>query len=184
MQDLIGYAIKNGITLQKEGHCQFCGSGVVGGVFECHDNVHHLAEILDFSNPLYYLTRFLSVDAMALQHCEIHGKWNNHVHLTRLFLILEKNLDWDYAKTPLLSNVVNEYKKDKKEFLTPPPAKQRGKLTTSDLLLAVTPNDCVSTVRQWAKDVYVSFASHHALIVSIADVFIDRYCFGRPYKSC
>ena len=115
MQDLFDYAKKSGITLQIDGCCQFCGSSVSGGVFECHANCYHIAEILDFNNPLYYKTRFLSVDAMALQHCEIHGPWNNHIHLTRLFLIFEMGIDWNYSKTPLLSAIINQYKKYKKE---------------------------------------------------------------------
>ncbi|KAA5538674.1 DUF5946 family protein [Adhaeribacter rhizoryzae] len=126
MQDLLDYAKKNGITLQHEGNCQFCGAKVSQGVWECLSNINHIAELLDFNNPIYYVTRFLSVDAMALQHCEIHGPWNNHIHLTRLFLIFEKNVAWDYSKTPQLSNIINHYKKNKSEFLTPPPPTKKA----------------------------------------------------------
>ncbi|KAA5539663.1 DUF5946 family protein [Adhaeribacter rhizoryzae] len=175
MQDLIDYAKKKGITLQHEGPCQFCGSHVSQGIWECLDNVHHIAEILDFTNPKYYVTRFLSVDAMALQHCEIHGPWNNHIHLTRLYLIFEKNVAWNYSKTPLLSNIINHYKKNKKEFLTPPPLTKRGSLTTSDLLIASTPDECMKIVREWAKEVYLSFKPHHTLAASIANNYIKKY---------
>ena len=175
MQDLADYARKNGIILKNDGRCQFCGSNVSRGVFECLDNVHHITEVLDFNNPIYYVSRFLSVDAMALQHCEIHGPWNNHIHLTRLFLIFEKNVEWDYSKTPQLSNIVNHYKKNKTEFLTPPPLMQRGKLTTSDLLTATTPEECMDIVKKWAIDVYDSFNNHHALVSSIANIFIEKY---------
>ncbi|KAB7727918.1 hypothetical protein F5984_19320 [Rudanella paleaurantiibacter] len=175
MQDLIDYALKNGITLQSQGDCQFCGANVAGGVFECHANAHHLVELLDFNNPLFYQTRFLSVDAMALQHSEIHGPWNNHIHLTRLFLIFEKEVQWTYLKTPLLSVVINQYKKNKKEFLTPPPLQHRGNLTTSDLVGLTSTQDCVRLVRQWAMDVYTSYSDHHHLVSLIADTFLTRY---------
>ncbi|WP_152267954.1 DUF5946 family protein [Agriterribacter humi] len=175
MQNLEDYAKKNGIVLQGEGPCQFCGAPVARGVFECHSNLHHIAAILDFNDPSCYLTRFLSVDAMALQHCELHGPWNNHIHLARLFLIFEKNIAWDYAKTPLLSNIINQYKKNKTAFLMPPPLQQRGRITTSDLLNAYNSEDCKEIVKQWAKEVYDSFGMHHSLISSIAGVFIRKY---------
>jgi hypothetical protein len=175
MQDLLGYARKNGVILEGSGPCQFCGSKVSGGVFECLHNVDHIAQVLDFTNPAYYLTRFLSVDAMALQHCEVHGTWNNHIHLTRLFLIFERNVQWDYAKTPQLSTIINHYKKNKTAFLTPPPLKHRGQLTTSDLLTATSPEEGMDIVKKWAIEVYHSFNSHHSLVSSIANVFIAKY---------
>ncbi len=175
MQDLLDYALKNGIILQEKGNCQFCGAEVTGGVIECHNQVHHLADMVDFNNPAYYVTRFLSVDAMALQHGELHGPWNNHIHLTRLHLILKKKVTWTYAKTPLLSNIINQYKKNKTEVLTPPPLTQRGNLTTSDLIKITSPAECVAFVRQWAQEVYTSFNQHQALVATIADEFLVTY---------
>jgi hypothetical protein len=92
MQDLFDYAKKSGIELMSVGRCQFCNSNVSRGVFECQDHLNQSIQILDFNSPIYYETRFLSVDAMALQHCELHGPWNNNIHLTRLCLIFEKNI--------------------------------------------------------------------------------------------
>ncbi len=54
------------------------------------------------------MTRFLSVDAMALQHCELHGPWNNHIHLARLFLIFEKNVAFIFI-FEVLEAVKNAY---------------------------------------------------------------------------
>jgi len=175
MQDLFDYARKAGIELKSVGACQFCNSAVSRGVFECHENLSLLTEILDFNNPIYYQTRFLSVDAMALQHCELHGPWNNHIHLTRLCLMLEKNIYWDYSKTPLLSNIINIYKKDKKESLMPPQPAERGKLTSSDLLTASTPEECITTVKCWASAVYYSFHNHQSIISSIASNFLNKH---------
>lgn len=175
MQDPLDYARKNGIQLEDKGPCQFCGSMVSEGVFECLDNVHHIVKVVDFNNPIFHATRFLSVDALALQHCEIHGPWNNHIHLTRLFLIFEKNVRWDYSKTPQLSIVINQYKKNRREFLTPPPAKQRGKITTSDLLSSSSPEECVLIVKKWAVDVYNSFNAYHSLASSIGHTYLAKY---------
>lgn len=175
MQDLLDYAEKNGITLQNEGNCQFGGAQVSQGVWGCLSNIHRVAEILNFNNPIYYETRFLSVDALALQHCEIHGPWNNHIHLARLFLIFEKNVAWDYSKTPQLSNIINHYKKNKKAFLAPPPLTKRGRLTTSDLLTASSPGECMKIVREWAREVYISFKIHHTTVRLIGENYIKRY---------
>lgn len=175
MQDYISYAQKHGIELFKEGACQFCGADVKGGVFQCHENAHHLSQVLDFNNPQHYQTRFLSVDAMALQHCELHGPWNNHIHLTRLYLIFENGIAWDYSKTPQLSNVINNYKRNGSQPLTPPPCGQRGKITTSDLLQTASADEAIVKVREWAADVFDTFKEHHALISSLAKMYLDKY---------
>lgn len=175
MQDLFDYAKKSGIELKNVGRCQFCNANVSGGVFECHGNLNCLTKILDFNNTIYYETRFLSVDAMALQHCELHGPWNNHIHLTRLCLIFEKDIKWDYTKTPLLSNIINAYKKDKREFLTPPPPGERGNLTSLDLLKESTAGECINLVKGWAHEVYHSFSNHHALVSLSANSYLNRY---------
>ncbi|MBG9374616.1 hypothetical protein I5907_00090 [Panacibacter sp. DH6] len=175
MQDFIFYAERHGIELLKAGSCQFCGAHVEGGVFECHGNAHRLSEVLNFNNPEHYETRFLSVDAMALQHCELHGPWNNHIHLTRLFLIFNCNISWDYSKTPQLSNIINKYKKDRSEWLTPPPQQQRGKITTSDIVKVVSVDETIVKVREWAAEVFYAFKPHHALVSSIAQMYMDRY---------
>lgn len=175
MQDYIAYAKKQGIELRSNGPCQFCGANVSGGVFKCHGNSHRLSELVDFNNPKHYEIRFLSVDAMALQHCELHGPWNNHIHLTRLFLILKNNVTWDYSKTPQLSNVINNYKKNKAESLTPPPFGQRGKTTTSDLLKATSADDALAIVRRWAEEVFDAFKQHHVLVSGIAKMYLDKY---------
>lgn len=175
MQNPEDYAKKNGIVLQEEGPCRFCGAPVSRGVVECHSNLHHITTIIDYNDPACYLTRFMSVDAMALQHCELHGPWNNHLHLARLFLIFEKNIAWEYAQTPLLSNIINQYKKSRTTFLIPPPLQHRGPITTCDLLNARNSDECKEIVKQWAKEVYDSFSMHHGSISSIAGIFIRKY---------
>lgn len=175
MQNFITYAERHNITLLPEGPCQFCGAAVSGGVKQCHENTQHIADILDFNNPALYQTRFISVDAMALQHCELHGPWNNHIHLTRLCLIFEHAVQWDYSKTPQLSDIINAYKKNKTETLQPPPPKQRGNITTSDIIKAQTIDETIAIIHQWGKAVYDSFKEQHEVIVPIVKMWMERF---------
>lgn len=68
------------------------------------------ASLLDFSDPANQLTRFLSVDAMSLQHSEVHGRWNSHVHLARLRLVLVDGIVSRYPFTPLLSAATDSFR--------------------------------------------------------------------------
>lgn len=174
MQDITRYAAKYGISLSDCGDCQFCGCRATRGVFECHENTYRISELLDFNDSRYHLSRFLSVDAMALQHSEVHGPWNNHIHLARLFLIFEKGIDWDYAKTPILSNVINEYKRDKKEFLQPPPPKQRGEITSADIAGVENVYDCVKGIHSWAHAVYCAYSVHHSAVAQLSENFLMK----------
>lgn len=175
MQDFIDQAKKNNITLINSGNCQFCGAAVAGGVLECMNVYNNIQELLDFSDPSFHVPRFLSVDAHALQHPEIHGRWSNHFHLTRLHLILVKNVKWDYQKSPLLSNYLNEYKVNRStEKLIPPPLLQRGNLTAQSLANATTAKQCVELIVEWAEDVYQTWSTHHGVVSRIAEGFIEQ----------
>ena len=173
MQDFIDQARKNVVTLFDKGKCQFCGAGYQRGIFDCMDNYNNGLAHLDFNNSEYHISRFLSVDAHALQHPEIHGRWSNHFHLTRLNLILDKNQHWDYRKSPLLSDYLNEYKLERpNEFLAVPRPLERGNLTAKDLTKATTADECVELIKKWAGEVYCAWSSNHSLVSQIADGFI------------
>jgi hypothetical protein len=176
MQDFIDQATKNGITLIDSGKCQLCGADTIGGIYECVSLYSTGFNLLDFSKIESHISRFLSVDAHALQHSEIHGRWNNHFHLTRLHLILKLDYKWDYNKSPLLSNYLNGYKKDKNnEILIPPKPMERGSITTIDILNnAKTESECKDLIKQWALTVYNSWANYHNLVDIIAKGFIDK----------
>ncbi|PJJ79726.1 DUF5946 family protein [Mucilaginibacter auburnensis] len=172
MQNWQTYAEKHGIKLLDKGPCQFCGAPVLNGVAECHQNVHHIAEILDYNDPANYITRFLSVDAMALHHYEVHGPWNNYIHFARLVLIFENKVDWNYSLTPVLSDVVNDFKRTHKPITTPPTVGQRGSITTVDLLTANTPNPCQQIVKDWAYSVYKAFYNYKPAVEPIVAAFM------------
>ncbi|MES2558179.1 MAG: DUF5946 family protein [Bacteroidota bacterium] len=175
MQDFIDQARKNGVILLDTGRCQCCGADYPRGIFDCMDNYNNGLELLDFTNASYHPSRFLSVDAHALQHPEIHGRWSNHFHLTRLHLILALQQQWDYSKSPLLSAYLNEYKANSPdEFLLVPQPQKRGTRTAKDLAQATAPEECVALIREWAEDVYHAWSANDALIGPIADGFIAQ----------
>jgi len=182
MQDFIDQANKNGVTLLDNGMCQFCGADYQRGIFECMDNYNSGLEHLDFNDAENHLFRFLSVDAHALQHPEIHVRWSNHFHLTRLNLILDKKQTWDYKKSPMLSDYLNAYKLNRpNEFLTIPKPLDRGKVTAKDLIKATTGDECVELIKKWADEVYHSWSSSHSLVSQIADGFLDNIYNGKTH---
>lgn len=108
------------------GVCQFCGAKFLSGIHECVEDYSNGLQLLDFSNSEHYLSRFYSVDAHALQHPEIHDRWNNHFYLTILYLIFEKNEVWDYVRSSPLCVYLKNYKtKNATEIIIPPSAKRR-----------------------------------------------------------
>ncbi|MBU2903901.1 hypothetical protein KO529_03820 [Arenibacter algicola] len=174
MQDFIDQARKNGVALLDKGKCQFCGADYQNGVFDCMDHYNKGLELLDLNNSEYHMTRFLSVDAHALQHPEIHGRWSNHFHLTRLNLILDKKVQWDYQKSPLLSNYLNKYKLSRPhEILELPKPLERGKITAKDLNKATSEDDCVELIKNWANEVYFAWSFNHSLVAQIANRFLQ-----------
>lgn len=184
MQDFIDQANKNGVTLLDHGMCQFCGADYRRGIFECMDNYNNGLELLEFDNPEYLVSRFLSVDAHALQHPEIHGRWSNHFHLTRLNLILEKNQTWDYKKSPMLSDYLNAYKANRpNEFLSIPKPLDRGKATAKDLIVATTASECVQLIKKWADEVYHSWSSNHSVVSQIADGFLEKHGIEKTHRG-
>ncbi len=183
MQDFIDQANKNGVVLLDKGRCQFCGANYQKGIFDCMENYNNGLQLLDFNNPEHHISRFLSVDAHALQHPEIHGRWSNHFHLTRLNLILDKQQNWDYKKSPLLSDYLNNYKLNAaNEFLNSPKALNRGGITAKDLGNATTADECVELIKKWAKEVYHSWSSSHSLVSKIADGFLSSNYNGKVHE--
>jgi len=174
MQDYIDLAKKNGVTLLDTGRCQFCGADTKRGVHECLEMFHIRVQNMDFSDTENHLYRFLAVDAHALQHPEIHGRWSNHFHLSRLHLIFKYDIQWTYQLSPRLSNHLKKYRVHKPdEYLIPPDVHKRGTITITDLIEKSTNEaECKDWIRRWAFDVYGQWHNYHGLVDNIAKGFL------------
>lgn len=176
MQDYIQLAEKNGVPLVDEGPCQFCGAKTTRGVHECVEIFAVGFQGIDFSAAENHKYRFFIVDAHTLQHPEIHGRWNNHFHLSRLHLQFHYNIAWQYDLSPILSTHLNRYKASKPdEYLQPPAPLQRGPITSSDIVEVAT-NEilCKNRISDWAKTVYQVWAPYHDVVDRISQSFINR----------
>lgn len=176
MQDYINFAKKNGIQLLEKGRCQFCGAHTRRGVHECIEIFNLDIKHLDFSIPENHIYKFLIIDAHALQHPEIHGRWNNHFHLSRLHLIFKYHIHWTYNLSPKLSDCLNEYKARKpKEHLNPPNVFKRGAITSTDILRnPTTTKESKELIKNWALFVYNTWEAHQKTIDVIAIDFLKK----------
>lgn len=173
MKTFVEQAEKNGVELFNTGSCQFCGAALSKGVFECFNIYSHALGLVDLGDPKYHTPRFLSVDAHALQHPEVHGRWNNHLHLTRLHLIIDRKFRWDYQKTPMLSSVLNKYKEGKEnEYIKPPIVGMRGHVNVAHLKGINSAEELVAIIDKWALNTYTSYSYYHNLVSVIADKFL------------
>ncbi|MEO9485477.1 MAG: DUF5946 family protein [Ekhidna sp.] len=174
MQDYVDLAEKNGVTLLDNGKCQFCGANTKRGIHECLEIFNLGFHQIDFANIENHIYRFLTVDAHTLQHPEIHGRWNNHFHLSRLHLIFKYDVKWSYKLSPKLSEYLNTYKAHKKdEYLTPPPILERGEITTTDILEnSINEKRCKDLIKRWAQEVYDKWNVHHSVVDNIVKGFL------------
>ena len=175
MQDYADFARKNGVELKGEGPCQFCGAATTRGVHECVELFSLGFQQLDYSQPDSHLFRFISVDAHTLQHSEIHGRWNNHFHLTRQHLIFHHKVDWTYALSPLLSDHLKAYKAEHpNERLTPPD--DPGRMNIVDVVQrADSALDCKQLIWRWGHTVYLVWSEHHPVVAPIAQRFVEAH---------
>ena len=174
MQDYTDFAKKNGVELLDQGDCQFCGAKANRGVHECLEIFNLSFQESEFiNNPKY---RFHIVDAHALQHPEIHGRWSNHFHLLRLHLIFGHQVNWSYQMSSQLSDVLKSFRtRYPNHTLQVPAILKRGSITSADVIsLAQQPSLCMAKIEQWAKDVYNAWEPEHNKIESIAQQFISR----------
>lgn len=176
MQDYIDLAEKNGVTLLNSGACQFCGASVERGVHECLEIFNIGFQEIDFSDSRNHIYRFLIVDAHTLQHPEIHGRWNNHFHLSRLHLIFDYNVKWTYQLSPKLSEHLNQYKAShQSEYLIPPKVLERGKITTTDIRdKSNNEAECKNLITKWAEEVYEVWNNYHSVVDEIAKEFLNK----------
>ena len=176
MQNYIDFARKNGVILLYKGACQFCGAKTERGIHECLEIFNIGFQTIDFSDPKNHIYRFLIVDAHTLQHPEIHGRWNNHFHLSRLHLIFKYDIQWTYQHSPKLSDYLNKYKVyHQDEYLIPPKVLERGTLTTTDIKgSSDNEEQCKILIKKWAREVYNAWSDAHNIVDLIAKGFLGE----------
>lgn len=176
MQSYEEQAAKRNIIIKENGPCQFCDAQVENGVKECIELSTIATHFLNHDRAIKTNCLFLAVDAHALSHTEIHGRWNNHFHQTRLHLILKENIDWDYFKSPKLSQIINAYKTHHMdEYIHPPEVLHRGSITVSDVLLVDNEETYIQMVYKWAMNVYKAYLEGHEIAKSLSREYISTF---------
>jgi hypothetical protein len=155
MQTLEDYAHKSGVALEKEGVCQFCGSHVTGGVYECFDIFYKIVGEAAIPVDTRADVQLIIVDAHALQHSEVHGIRNNNYHLLRLLGIYEYHMSSrigaDYTfLSPVLDPRVSVMR------LESPLVGNRGYMTISDIV--ETKNN--ETIKKWGQEVLNAWSEY------------------------
>lgn len=158
--------------MERTGRCQFCDSNTKGGVYECFDVFNAVAS---GSVDITGLSQFIYADAHALQHSEVHGTWNNNLHLTRQYLTLIRNVNWNYSKTSPLSNILDKYKLTHPENAIPPlPPLARGSTSITDLV-ELKQKDFDKMLLQWANDVYQAYDRFHPIAKVVGDLYLNKF---------
>jgi hypothetical protein len=171
MQDFRQQAAKNGVTLVESGACQFCGAAVERGVAECLDLLGELAGRLR-NERAYAAMHLFSVDAHALQHPEVHGRLNNHVHLLSLCLMLERGAS---AAMGSRKPAVEKFLALGREWpaLAPPPVGERGRLTVKDVAEAAA-EERAELARRWGEQVWGAWWVHQPWVRRTLDRLVHE----------
>lgn len=175
MQKWQDQAEKNNLVISEKGDCQLCGSRTNGGIAECVEKAGYITTRESRINDTTQISIFLCVDAHALQHAEIHGRWNNHFHLSRLHLILQDKIVWEYKYSVLLSEILKSYKEIKpNEIIASPNRKKRGEITVTDIEGHSSDEQYLKMVTHWATSVFDSYSEGHDIAKEIANLFKQK----------
>lgn len=174
MQSYGDFAAKNGVVLADLGPCQFCGAALDRSVHECMEIFELGFGGLDLTSPEDHIFRFFIVDAHALQHPELHGRWSSHFHLARLVAVLDEGIVWRYSDSPRLSTALDAHKAGvPDERLVPPRTGERGAHTVSDV--QAVRNDeaaCKAGIRTWANSVHTAWADEYDKVLPVVRHFL------------
>ena len=174
MQQWLEQAVKNNLEIIQDGRCQLCGANTLHGVAECVETAGYITHKISHAKAVESMSLFLCVDAHALTHTQIHGRWNNHFHLARLHLILVDRIQWEYAYSPLLSEVLDVYKMNRtQEYIHSPDAAYRTKITVLDVDAAQDEKTHIALAWRWAHEVYASYTNGHHIVATLSQQFKD-----------
>nr|WP_315472476.1 DUF5946 family protein [uncultured Undibacterium sp.] len=176
MPKWVEQAAKNDLEILEDGQCQLCGSDTLHGITECVNTAGKITHKISQEKGIQHMTIFLCVDAHALQHTLIHGRWNNHFHLTRLHLILQDGVQWNYDLTTVLNEVLDDYKQHHpNETSIEANAQHPLAITVIDVDASQDEEEYVALVWQWAEQVYASFSENHAIASTLAARFQKKW---------
>jgi hypothetical protein len=168
-------AAKNDLEVLEDGLCQLCGAETMHGLSECVHAAGHLPHKISLEKGIQRMTIFLCVDAHALTHMQIHGRWNNHFHLARLHLILVDRVQWTYEYSSMLSEVIDAYKVGRDhEFILPIDTAHLPQITVIEIDAAQDDDDYIALVWRWAHEVYAALPAAHPIVANIANQFIQK----------
>ena len=126
----------------------------------------------EYSDPHFMRVHRLTVDAYAAQHPgkpERRSTQSVWVHLTGLFLVLEKRLPDDHVRR-VMSLITKEA--GPLHWLEPP---IRFGCTVGDVIQAPDAAAHAELVRQWADDVWRAWGAHHAAVRSFGENQLARF---------
>lgn len=180
MPKWVEQAAKNDLEILEDGQCQLCGSDTLHGITECVNTAGKITHKISQEKGIQHMTIFLCVDAHALQHTLIHGRWNNHFHLTRLHLILQDDVQWNYDLTTVLNEVLDDYKRQHPdEAVIEADAEHQATITVIDVDASHDEDEYIALVWQWAEQVYASFSESHAIARKLAQLFQKKCLINR-----
>lgn len=165
-------AAKNDLEILEDGQCQLCGSDTLHGITECVTTASKITHRISQEKGIQHMTLFLCVDAHALQHTLIHGRWNNHFHLARLHLILVDEIQWNFELSPILQAVLDDYKiSHPNEKILEQDAHHQPTITVIDVDASHDEEEYIDLVWRWAEEVYASFSGSHEIASKLAGLF-------------
>ncbi|HKS29846.1 MAG TPA: DUF5946 family protein [Pyrinomonadaceae bacterium] len=144
---------------ESEEVCEDCGASVTGGREGC---LKLFEEILvrEFSDYRYGRIHRLTVDAYSLQHPDRYMRSGKSfaAHLTGICAAIE------HEDTLALNQVVQKWLSTNPAIQKPAHLpEQRGRLNIAYIHSASDADEHIERVREWARDVWSSWAEHHAL---------------------
>jgi len=139
--------------------CDECGWAVLGGRAGCRDRFDaYLAR--DFSDPLYFRSHRLFVDAYCLQHPDqfCRSAKSLAAHLVGLCWTLEEG-----AGSAVGPERLRRWLDGARELTKPALPAARGAVTIGDLPVGADAAGWAAAVRAWAEAVWAAYSPLHPL---------------------
>lgn len=139
--------------------CEECGFGVEDGATGCH-RVFEEFLARDYSNPLYFRTHRMMVDAYCLQHPERYCRSSKSLatHLLSLCSALEGD-----DNRALKGDLIREWLDGHSPLEALDSPSSHGELTIEHVRGSESPEDHAEAVEEWARSTWEAYAPLHDL---------------------